>query len=539
MNLNQDQRDIKNNNQRRQDRVSEICFELQGYIEDRESAGVSDENKVPSLQELAQEQVCTQVEDAQKSNLTTRIIKSSRKRAGEILEAEETNKSAEEIYSAIFVNDEFITSKEQKYLLAFLSDEKAQHIAQRLFSSVRLLEWDDNTEFLKEYLKDDDWKLTVDKIIPTMIDKVQNYPYVIDTDWENIDISWWFCIHSLTNWVKKVYAKWNNWLVELPKQFESVEVLSNGFVAWQLHNDENTNEEAAPNLEVYEFVDGNFINICNIPGWKRASILDENLLLYSNAEGKKWLKSFYKFSQDTDLRTQPLSLSHLSAKFDEIIKKWKFIIWVSRKDWSQDISIFIETRSGFNEVFDVSFENISQNNLEIEVINDNYIFINWVGLYFYDEASKEINLVPWSLLIWDVCKFAKLLSWNQEIVRMESNNWEKGLYTFCNKTNEIKCLVKSKSGQLHDFGDYNDYEWPYREFYLNLWIFFHEWRVFKLKEWYTYKRVSKLKEWYTYKNEFIKKWFFSKWVKINWCRYDELKDFLEEVPEVDLPITIS
>lgn len=486
--------------------------------------------KEKSLQEIAQRQVCTHLEDAQWSELTSRLIKISSQKAGEILDAEKVKKEVGEIYSAI-IQKKPITLKEQKYLLKFLSDEKAKSIAQNIFSQLYFLEWDKNTDFLKTYLKDDSGKLTLEKIIPALIEMITKYQFIIDINGTITEEKRWYFIYTLENDTQWVWFQSENKIFCLPETFQSIEILENGFIVGYTKNI-NANKTSEKIAKIYEFKNQEFEHIGNIPDGENIAAFDKNKLLFSQWREKYGLT---RYSENETWEKEFKTL--LPPQFHIIKQKGPFIIGFIKENGSfkGTLPIYKENQDWVKQLFswevinDTSFNEIfkgTQKSIRcIKSITNNYIEIespNGTDIYFYDEENETLTLIEdlqWIHMIdWDV------IEWNVSFILFR--NGKRWQYIFDTETQKLRCLIEYKS---KDF-----YNGPVPIDYMGRITIHNEvnqnWKIIL---WYNNKTLYQLKKWFSYGNNkkwlFVKNWFFGKKIYVKDYSYETLQEYLEKI----------
>lgn len=494
------------------------------------------EKKEKPLQEIAQAQVCTNSEDVKWSELTSRLIKIASQKAGEILDAEKGKKEAVDIYSAI-MQKKPITLKEKRYLLEFLSDENLKSIAQNIFSELYILEWDKNTDFLKEYLKDIEWKLTIDKILPIIIEMVAKYQFVIDINGNITEEKKWYFIYILENATQWVCIKSEDKIFCLPGTFESIEILENGFIVGYTKN-VNANKTSEKIAKIYEFKNQKFEHIGNIPDGENIAVFEKNKLIFSQWNQRYGLIRYSK-NEAWEKEFKALFPPHF-----HIIKRiGPFIVGFIEKSWSFEgtLTIYKETQEWVKQLF--SWKAINDTSLDglfhrwtkkedkimhsIDIFTNNYIKIetpNGTDVYFYDEKNETFTIVNDLVWIYET-NYSKLLNWELTFIHFENGlRWQ---FIFDTVTQKLRCLIKYKSNKIENndkvFVDKNwelvicsGYEITEMD------IFYNNQKIYIFKKWYSHCRKDK--KWH-----YIKKWFFGKKIYIEDCKYETLQEYLEEV----------
>ncbi len=138
----------------------------------------TENDEIDNLQNISWKDRCCNPSEAAKSETAIRLV--------EIIDLKTNNWynidnkiDISDIYKRITLKIP-ITITEKLELIVFLTDDSNKLIAQKIFSKLSFLQWDNNSNFYSKFLKNSDKKLDITNFIYYLIKEVNNYDLVFD-----------------------------------------------------------------------------------------------------------------------------------------------------------------------------------------------------------------------------------------------------------------------------------------------------------------------------------------------------------------------
>ncbi len=413
-----------------------------------------------------------------------------------------------------------ISSVNRDKLIQFFQDKNNNELWRLILSKTWILTTEENKKFIDTFLYDSDWKADVSQFIEFVIWELENYPFVIDFEYDEIkeiniddkrtdlqgkkvfkfkkDNKRWLIITSI-NWKKYI----------LPEKYTKLEYKRNWTFCWIV------NSEKSYKWEYIKLVWEEFIQIWTIDNIRDIPNLSdsEGNLTYNAIWWKKWLKKF-----ENDNEWNRILNEKLKPEYDSIrIENWLVIAskaseldnsnwWKIEKE--KNYEIFLQ--NGFKKILqydDIKWYEYVKWIEDIKVIE--FITSKWSCYFEIDNnwVVKAINYLQ---------GFQSSKNWKSipEIIR-DFNLWKP---VFIKYYKNINCfIVKWKDDQILS---YKFNEWKTTIENDDIWL--------NKKKYLTYNINS---ETYIYDIDNNSLNISNKRYKKNWPReFDSIKKDLDKIP---------
>jgi len=287
-----------------------------------------------SLQESSSKEYCFNKKDVISSETALRII--------QIIE-QKNYKNQEQSINKAFDNFSYgypISKEKKDKLISFFKDEKNINLWKKLFSKVFILIWDNNHNFINQFLKNSEGKNDIKNFVNYVIEELENYPFIIENNYDEIK--------EIKNWNDNPetktfkYRKWNKrWLIitkntwetyVLENKYEKLEYRRNWTFCWI------TKDEKWYYWEYIRFDWQDFKVIWRIDDIKNMPNLSDTEwnLIYETIWWKNWLNKF-----EDDKEKGRLLAPKIPPEYNSIIIKNWLILASKNLEWNkQSLEIF-------------------------------------------------------------------------------------------------------------------------------------------------------------------------------------------------------
>lgn len=440
---------------------------------------------INTVNDTASKETCKNETEVIKSKTVLRIIEIIEKITTENNNTPEKLEKTEKPISVIytrFANWYPLSQRNIDRLIQFFENSKNQEFAKKIVSKIDIKEWDNNSTFIRNFLKSSDslhiaeklyditkasllenrdniikfvsslinwivYKNDPTKFINHVIEKLKNYPYKVDFDFElTQDLEKRYEPYKLFVYKKDgkkwFMIRWNERLVTTDNVYTSIRYIKHWIFLWvKKEKKEWENEKVSWDILAFNsWVIDNIWTIDNINvDDKYIPTLDQWNLKYTLESGKTWFKKIIKNENGKTLE------EWLEANYDKIevknlttfasinLDSWKINLEVHTKNWNKKI---------FKEIDLYSY------------IEPNIIMIKkeWLRSYFKIEEDWDILAINFLQNINSFIypkNIKSILSnyskWKPVII--EKNNWEFCLVESDRKITvlEIKIVEKVKN----------------------------------------------------------------------------------------------
>ncbi|MDD2907436.1 MAG: hypothetical protein PHH98_02230 [Candidatus Gracilibacteria bacterium] len=373
--------------------------------------------------EGAKDEVCKNENDVLKSKTTIRIIN--------IL-----NNDIQSIYLKILGN-KIISNTEYDYILSFFNDENTLVNSQNIISKLFLLQGNENSEFIDSFLKDENGKISVVKVIEYIKNLIFNYKLKIDTDNPK-------SIKKIRTDSKGDYYKYTNngenqlFIVSEGNIFlfqncdKNTTLLDNGLIFTIEKNSDNTQHISTDGGVLYEFNGTGFIEVLKTPGL--CGISNTNAKRLYNVSDIGISIGLSKINKDVDGKYSIEEI--LEIKYSNIEHKKGLII--ARNYSTNKIEIYKE----FDGVYQIIYKTTTYSDtFEINELGYGYFEIENNGLTSILKLNNDNILDIFDENLIDTIGINTYLLINCGLPTLIKNKNGKGIYIFDIETGIVKKLV--------------------------------------------------------------------------------------------------
>lgn len=491
-------------------------------------------------------ELCKTPEDIKESETILKLIALTEQRAWDLLDVKNSNISALNVYAKLVFKTP-MTKKEKDYLISFFRDDKTQKTAQDILSKINLLYWDENSEFVDSFLKNEDWKLDIFWFVQYITKQLEEYKLIVPDDTEDIkELKKWDELVSgakyftyKIDWKLRVCVVSDWEIIFLHKDLESVKLLDNWMIFWveKIDFDPKTKEKQIWHL--YIFFNKKYIfEVQEMPEVVDLDIvpsLSSELSTVFKTQNEKWKKWLLEMAKENKQETLWEFKTLIANNNDNILINGKFITAISR--WEK-----LDTHTTYIKLQDIGIScwwlkrmvttSAKKENpyFELKDLWDNLISIEtneWKNIYKFNERESRLESIDRALLNMSFVNMNNLLNWKPAVITKEEvGKWWFGLYIFNKKTCGITMLIEETDFTHRIEGDMIKSKVGNK----HIIHFWKNWVLYKLKDWYKYV--------FNYWAEYIKKWFFWNYIYIE-DDFEEMKEFLEPINKNLLPIDLK
>lgn len=541
---------------------------------------------------------CETIQDLKKSQITSEIIDFTSKKCWDTIDIKleinpENNnfniisvniyRYSKEIYTK-FISNQPITLEEQKLILWFLDNPETLKMAQRIFSNLKLLQWDKNKFLFDIYLKDSKWDFDITNFVSYLKYYIENYSLITRSDISDIthirEINWSnYYTYKCADWTKSIFIITDWKIVYLDKPLFKIQILDNWLIFWTQLNLHEQDWEESKEWIILEFDGKDFVQIYNKPWLESLFEVDIPVKWYSDLykSKKHWKKWLIEFSKVNEWKESTQVREIFEAENDDIICNRSWFITTTNieqiLDWEEDIyrhTTYAKTdnykwppellpmpvwqRESLNEtdllnlkkkytwplllkpVMSICEIVSSDKEFKLNYLWDNYfmsIMEDGSNIYKFNETNLSFRKIEWlqwihtNKFMWykntDLDK-DKLLNW--EPTKIHYSNWNYQVVVFDKVSQTINPLIIIKVNNFNI--DIEKDRIKINFLYKTLIFYYKDWKLYWLKKWFKCKNENEIK-----KTNFL--WFSKEEISIE-NTYEKMQEYLEEI---EWPIIID
>ncbi|EKD66805.1 MAG: hypothetical protein ACD_49C00009G0030 [uncultured bacterium (gcode 4)] len=499
----------------------------------------------------AKNELCKTPEDIKKSRTTARIIALTEQRAWDTLDIKNSNISALSVYAKLVFKTP-MTQKEKDYLIRFFRDDNTQKTVQDILSKLNLLYWNENSEFIESFLKNEDWKLDIFWFVQYIIKQLKEYELIIPDEAEDIremkeknessldKLKWEekFYIYKL-NWKFKICAVSDWKIFFLDDSLDNAGLLKNWLIHWISENEwEDLLSWQRKTWHLYEFYSEKwFFEVRNMPWIPYLDIvpsLSSELNIVFKTQNESWKEWLLEMAKENKEENEWEFKTLLAENNNGIIVNGKFITSISRWENTDFFYTYIKLQDIGIACWYLKRVNTTSAKKEnsyftLNDLWDNLILIKTNGrqsVYRYNKWGNELETTDSALMNMSSVIIDNLLSWKPTVITKEEvDKWWFGLYVFDKKTWIVKMLIE-ETNFTHRVNSDQIRSRVGNKYFIHYW---KNWVLYRLKDWYKYN--------HNYWAEYIQKWLF--WDRIYLDEsFENTKEYLESIDADELPVTL-
>lgn len=344
-----------------------------------------------------------------------------------------------------FANSYPISENDINYLIEFFENKKNQKLAQKVFSWLEIKSWNSNRKFINDFLINSEWKNDIDNFIRYVTQKLKNYTYKINFEFDTIAVvekkvepNYRFFVYKKEGkrWI--ITTNWNNITIS-DNIYSSITYVKNWVFLWR--KKEKWTEKDKSSGDILIFNNWNIENKWTIDDIKEITSVDEKWnITFKSKSNKTWIKKSEKSVEiiDGEEKINIKLLDKLPPEYDSVeMKYWLIFANKILNEKQKTIEIFWQKYKKIltKDIISSEFIEWVENKKIIK-----FKTVNW-DCYYEINNNWEIKSVDYLQNVKTFLKPKKISDIYKSLDSLKpvfiKYNWDRRYLVFKNEKNEI------------------------------------------------------------------------------------------------------